>query len=197
MAIVTLVSGGLDSSLMSLLAHEEGVALHPLFVDYGQLGAEREWSACQRIHAARGLPAVTRMNLSGFGEVVPSGITSRTMRVNEDAFLPGRNLLLVLAGAAHAYQRSASGVAIGLLNSEQHLFPDQTREFIDQATHVIETALGRRIPIITPLGAFTKRDVLSMARARGLMNTYSCHSGNEVPCGVCVSCREIQTAERS
>ncbi len=43
MQIVTLVSGGVDSTLMSLMAQEEGVTLFPLFVDYGQLGAEREW----------------------------------------------------------------------------------------------------------------------------------------------------------
>jgi 7-cyano-7-deazaguanine synthase in queuosine biosynthesis len=43
MGIVTLVSGGYDSTLMSLMAHEEGILLHPLFVDYGQLGATKEW----------------------------------------------------------------------------------------------------------------------------------------------------------
>ena len=39
--IVTLVSGGFDSTLMSLMAQEEGIQLFPLFVDYGQLGLAR------------------------------------------------------------------------------------------------------------------------------------------------------------
>ena len=33
--IVTLVSGGIDSTLMSMMAQEEGIALFPLFIDYG------------------------------------------------------------------------------------------------------------------------------------------------------------------
>ncbi len=68
MALVTLVSGGIDSTLMSLMAVEEGVTLHPLFVNYGQLGFNREWKACQLLHKRHKLPKVTRINLSG---VVP------------------------------------------------------------------------------------------------------------------------------
>src|SRR3972149_5271454 len=116
---------------MSVMAHEEGVALFPLFVDYGQLGSAREWTACQLLHDRHGLPKVTRMDISGFGKVITSGITNTALRINEDAFLPGRNLLLLLCGAAHAYRVQADGVAIGLLNPDDHIFPDQTQEFLN------------------------------------------------------------------
>lgn len=196
MGIVTLVSGGFDSTLMSLMAHEEGVELFPLFVDYGQLGAAKEWDACQRLHEKHGLPSVTRMDLSGFGKTIPSGITDPRLRINEDAFLPGRNLLFVLAGAAHAFKVQANGVAIGLLDPAQHLFPDQTQEFVKACEAVIETAMGRRIRVLTPLIEFSKSGVLAMAQARGLTGTYSCHSGGDTPCGVCVACVEIMNAEK-
>jgi 7-cyano-7-deazaguanine synthase len=194
--IVTLVSGGYDSTLMSLMAQEEGVELFPLFVDYGQLGAAKEWEACKRLHEKHGLPTVTRMDLSGFGKTIPSGITDSRLRINEDAFLPGRNLLFVLAGAAHAFKVQAHGVAIGLLDPVQHLFPDQTREFVQACEATIEVGLGRRIRVLTPLIEFSKRDVLAMALARGLKDTYSCHAGTEEPCGVCVACVEIMNAEK-
>lgn len=195
MAIVILVSGGLDSTLMSLLAYEEGIGLYPLFVDYGQLSAVKEWAACQVQHKRHGLPKVTRMDVSGFGKVVPSGITNSAMRINEDAFLPGRNLLLVLCGAAHAYRLHAESVAIGLLDPEDHLFPDQTREFLTQSESMIEAAMGKRISIIAPLIEFTKGDVMKFAAARGLQNTYSCHAGGDTPCGRCVACLEIKNAK--
>ena len=111
MGIVTLVSGGIDSTLMSLMAYEVGATLFPLFIDYGQLGADKEWEACQRLHERFDLPSVTRLDLSGFGKVISSGLTDSNLRVNEDAFLPGRNLLFVLAGAAHAYKVQANSVA--------------------------------------------------------------------------------------
>lgn len=48
MSIVSLVSGGLDSSLMSVLAKENGNIQYPLFIDYGQLGIQREWESCKK-----------------------------------------------------------------------------------------------------------------------------------------------------
>ena len=164
MRIVTLVSGGFDSTLMSLMAHEEGATLFPLFIDYGQLGASKEWVACQRLHEQFSLPSVTYMDLSGFGKTIPSGLTDSSLRINEDAFLPGRNLLLVLAGAAHAFKVQANSVAIGLLNPADHLFPDQTKEFVEECERMIEVAMGRRIFVLTPLIEFSKRDVLVMER---------------------------------
>lgn len=195
MGIVTLVSGGLDSTLMSLMAQEEGIQVFPLFIDYGQLGAAKEWEACGQLHKKHGLPSVTRMEMSGFGKTIPSGITDPHLRINEDAFLPGRNLLFLLAGAAYAFRVHANNVAIGLLDPAAHLFPDQTQEFVRACETVIEMAMGKRISILTPLIEFTKGDILAMASERGLNGTYSCHAGGDTPCGICVACREISGAE--
>ena len=196
MTIVTLVSGGIDSSLMVLLAKKEGVIQYPLFIDYGQLGRAKELSACRGIHAAHGLPEPAVMRLSGFGEIISSGLTDRQKDIFADAFLPGRNLLFLLAGAAYAYQVDASAVAIGLLNEETHLFPDQTGQFLIQAQAMLALCMGRNIRIIAPLMKFCKSDVLRLAKNYGLTGTYSCHSGFDEPCGVCVSCKELFSAQR-
>jgi hypothetical protein len=39
-----------------------------------------------------------------------------------EAFLPGRNLLLLLCGAAYAYSVQADSIAIGLLSPKDRLF---------------------------------------------------------------------------
>ena len=198
MGIVTLVSGGFDSMLMSLMAQEEGMTLFPLFVDYGQLSVAKEWDACKRLHEKYNLPEVTRMDLSGFGKTIPCGITHSGFRINEDAFLPGRNLLFVLVGAAHAFKIGADSVALGLLDPIDNLFPDQTKKFVEESESMIETTIGKRIVVLTPLIEFSKSDVLAMAQERGLKDTYSCHAGGDTPCGVCVACVEIANAkERS
>ena len=163
MGIVTLVSGGLDSTLMSLMAHEEGLTLFPLFVNYGQRAASKEWEACKRLHEIYKLPEVTRMDLSGFGKVIPSGLTDSTLRISEDAFLPGRNLLFALAGAAYAVKVQADAIALGLLDPTYHLFPDQTRDFVDACEKTIKIALGQHIKVLTPLMGFSKSDVLASA----------------------------------
>lgn len=196
MALVTLVSGGVDSTVMSVIAREENIDLYPLFVDYGQLGAGKEWTACQLLHTRHALPKPVRMDLSGYGGTIPSGITSPGMRINEDAFLPGRNLLLILAGAAYAYHVQAQGVAIGLLNPAHRLFPDQTEEFLARCESTIQLAMGRPISIVAPLLSFGKKDVLAIAQARGIQDSYSCHAGAPTPCGKCVACMEITNAKQ-
>lgn len=191
MSMVTLVSGGLDSTLVAVLAKEEGITQFPLFIDYGQICVDREWDACVSVHAKLDLPIPTKMNLKGYGELIPSGITKATMRVNEDAFLPGRNLLFLLAGCAYAYTTNSDAVAIGLLSEETHIFPDQTSQFIEQTASVIQLSLNYDVNLIAPLMKFSKSDVLELAKRKGITGTYSCHAGTVPPCGKCISCREV------
>jgi 7-cyano-7-deazaguanine synthase len=192
MSFVNLVSGGLDSSLVGLLAHGEATVHFPLFIDYGQRAAAREWATCQAVHQRFGLPLPTRMDLSGFGQVIVSGLTNKTLDVRNEAFTPGRNLMFLLMGAAYAYQCGASAVAIGLLAEEFSLFPDQRGPFLHEAENAIGAAMGRRIKILTPLIDFGKADVVRLATERGLSGTYSCHTGEEQPCGECIACLEFQ-----
>lgn len=191
MSIVNLVSGGLDSTLVGVLAQDEGIEVHPLFIDYGQRASEREWQACKAVHNRFGMPRPTRMNISGFGKVIRSGLTSAHKHVRNDAFTPGRNLLLLTLGAAFSLQVGASVVAIGLLSERFSLFPDQTGNFVEQAEKAIVSALGRPIKIVMPLSDFSKADIIRLAKEKGINNTYSCHTGMKAPCGKCISCLEI------
>jgi len=191
MSLVNLVSGGVDSALMVALANEEGIEQFPLFIDYGQICKDKELDACMKFHEENGLPIPTVMDIHSYGKIIPSGLTDTSLDVNEDAFLPGRNLLFLLIGSAFAYKNKADTVAIGLLDEDSHIFPDQTKDFLDQAEKTIEIALGRKISLVAPLMDFTKEDVIKIAHEKGITNTYSCHSGTDEPCGMCISCQEV------
>jgi 7-cyano-7-deazaguanine synthase len=195
MSQVVLVSGGLDSTVMTILAREADVEVRPLFVDYGQRAVDEEWKACRAVFRRHKLPMPIRMDIPGFGARIPSGLTSKRMDVVADVYLPGRNLLLLLAGAAYAARVQATGVAIGLLDERQRLFEDQSVDFLERAEALLRTATAREISVRAPLIALSKRAVLELAAARGVRGTYSCHAGMKRPCGRCVSCRERQTAE--
>lgn len=192
MSFVNLVSGGLDSTLIGVMAKEDQFDHYPLFIDYGQRAARREWETCKVVHKALGLPAPTRMDLSGFGSVIASGLTSYELHVKDDAFTPGRNLMFLLMGSAYAYQLGASSVAIGLLAEKFSLFPDQRPPFLAQAETAIAAAMGRQIKVLTPLIEFGKADVVRLAQAKGVTGTYSCHTGNSEPCGQCIACLEFE-----
>ena len=191
MSLVTLVSGGLDSTLLSLMVKEEGLVQFPLFVNYGQLCYEKEWKACQQVHSKYELPMPVQMDLSGYGKTIPSGLTNKSVSINDDAFLPGRNMMFLLAGATYAYSKNANAVSLGVLNDEYRLFPDQTDRFFKSCEATLEVALGRKIMVLAPLLRFSKRDVIEMAKSRGLSGTSSCQASSEEPCGVCVACVEF------
>lgn len=192
--VVTLVSGGIDSTLLSILAKEQDFEIFPLFIDYGQLGMELEWQACQYNHIKHKLPKPKKMILKGYGKVIHSGLTDNRLRIKEDAFLPGRNSLFLLAAGAYAYQVKSRNIAIGLLTDKYKLFPDQSKDFIKAAENFISLEMDYNIKILTPLMNFNKAEVIKLAKLKKISKTYSCHSGEITPCGKCISCIEIKTA---
>lgn len=196
MSIITLASGGLDSTLMALLTKETGIDQHPLFVDYGQRARDRELASCRRAMERLGLPAPQVAQLDGYGALIRSGLTDARMHIMEDAYTPGRNMLFILVAAAWAYELGADAISIGLLHEDTSLFPDQTSQFLAQAQAMIGTCMGRKIQLLAPLSSFHKRDVVSLAKSKGITETYSCHVGGEQPCGVCIACREFQFEEQ-
>ena len=195
MTLVVLMSGGMDSTLVAAMALEDGIEVLPLHVNYGQIAAQREWAACTAICRVLGLSPPVKADVSGYGRLIESGLTSAHLDVNRDAFLPGRNMLFLLVAAAYALRSGAEAVAIGLLDERARLFPDQSREFLAAAETAVAVAFGQDIRIAAPLIDWSKAAVLSALAARGIKGTYSCHAGGEVPCGLCISCLEIQGAE--
>jgi len=193
MTTITLVSGGIDSLVMSKIIEKEGDELIPLFINYGQLAADKEWEACKIIFKKSNLPDPIKVDLSGYGKLISSGITDRSKDIHNEAFLPGRNLLFLLIGSSYAHHKGAKKVAIGLLTEKFHLFPDQTGRFIVNANVAINEAMDDDIVILTPLINFTKDDVIKLAKKYNLPlnETYSCHSGQDKYCGKCVSCKEL------
>jgi 7-cyano-7-deazaguanine synthase len=195
-SIVTLVSGGLDSTLVAALAAEEGQTQYPLFIDYGQKAHDRELAACRRAMARLGLPEPQVAALAGFGMLIRSGLTDPMRDVVEDAFTPGRNALFIIVGASYAATRGASAVAIGLLDERYRLFPDQSRVFLESAQEFVYRALGQEVAVVAPLIRMAKANVVELARQRGFFGqTYSCHQGGPEPCGRCIACREFEGTE--
>ncbi len=191
MSVVSLLSGGLDSCLMTQLIKESGVKQRPFFVNYGQLNYEREYSsAC--LHASKlRISAPHKLDIPGYGNLITSGLTTSKKHIVDEAFLPGRNLLLLMSAASFAIQNECNTIAMGLLREDTAIFPDQTDDFLISAENTIKKCLGERIKIITPLRDFYKKDVVELAKEKNIQTYYSCHKGDESPCGKCISCKEF------
>jgi 7-cyano-7-deazaguanine synthase len=115
--------------------------------------------------------------------------------IEKDAFLPTRNLLFVVLGAAYAFGINCDVVALGILANP--IFPDQKDEFFKLAEACVGAALDRKVKVLTPLIRLDKREILKLARKYEipLEMTYYCHAGRDLPCGKCISCKERIAAE--
>jgi 7-cyano-7-deazaguanine synthase len=196
MKVVTLLSGGLDSSLLAYLLNEEKHDQFPVFINYGQRNFEREWEACKFICGRLNLRAPELFDLKGYGKSIPSGLTSDSLDIIKDAFLPNRNALFLLSASAFAYQNNCTHIAIGFLNEENHIFPDQTRNFLDKMEELFYISLGTKIYILSPFIRFNKADIIALAQRKEVTNTYSCHAGYEKPCGKCIACLEFINSKK-
>ena len=96
MAIITLLSGGLDSALMSLFIKELDIPQQPISINYDQLNFEKEYSACKQHCTKFSLPDPVLVDIKNYGKIISSGITDSTKNIVKDAFLPGRNFLFLL-----------------------------------------------------------------------------------------------------
>lgn len=192
MRAVVLASGGLDSTLLALLASEEGYDVFPLFVDYGQLAAKIELSHCTAAMARNKIRSPIVADLKGFGQLIPSGLTNADLHVVDEAFTPGRNSLFLLSAASYAATIGAHTIMIGLLDEKYHLFLDQTKDYLERAESFLCSAVGQTVSIKAPLMAFSKQEVIAMSEAKGIGETYSCHVGSAMPCGECIACKEFE-----
>ena len=69
------MSGGLDSSLMSILTKETERSQIPLFINYGQLNAEKEYTSALTHCDNHELPEPIVIDISGYGNTITSGLT--------------------------------------------------------------------------------------------------------------------------
>ncbi|HHY22248.1 MAG TPA: 7-cyano-7-deazaguanine synthase [Bacilli bacterium] len=191
MKVVTLLSGGLDSSLLACLLSEEMHEQFPLFINYGQINFKKEWEACVNTCNQLHLRQPELLDLGGYGKSIHSGLTNENLDIINDVFLPNRNALLLITASAYALQNGCTHVAIGFLNEANHIFPDQTRAFLNKMEELLYVSLAKRIYIMSPLISLDKIDIINLAKKKGLANTYSCHLGTEKPCGRCIACLEF------
>jgi 7-cyano-7-deazaguanine synthase len=202
---VILLSGGLDSSTVLYLAKSEGYDCYALSFDYQQRH-RRELIAAKTIATAVGVVAhqVVSFDLSLWGG---SALTDSQIALPQDrelsamsesipvTYVPARNTIFLSFALAYAEAISASRVYIGVNALDYSGYPDCRGDYIDAMRSVFRlgTKQGREgdpIEIITPLINLKKTEIIQLGDRLGVpwQQTWSCYSGDEVPCGTCDSC---------
>ncbi len=206
MKAVILLSGGLDSSTVLYLAKSEGYDCYALSFDYQQRH-RRELEAARTIAMAVGVAAhqVVSFDLRLWGG---SALTDDRVDLPQErdlaamsesipvTYVPARNTIFLSFALAYAEAIGASRVYIGVNALDYSGYPDCRPDYIDamRSVYRLGTKQGREgdpIEIITPLIDLKKTEIIQLGDRLGVpwVDTWSCYSGDLVPCGVCDSCR--------
>lgn len=202
---IVLLSGGLDSSTVLAIAHQQCFELHTLSFDYGQRH-QREVEAAQAIarhYDVKQQQCVT-IDLGAFGG---SALTSDTPvphgRSIEDmshdipiTYVPARNTVFLSFALAYAEVAGADDIFLGINAIDYSGYPDCRPEYLEAFERMANLATkattqdGRTFHIHAPLMYMNKAQIIRTGTDLGVPYelTWSCYEGQQEACGVCDSC---------
>ena len=213
---VVLLSGGLDSGVALGLwlraGHEVAVCLT---ADYGQRAAAPEARAARGLAERLGVPwAALDLSFLGaaaeragsalhadaerHGRTLPEGTVDSPGDAASAAavWVPARNVVLIAAAAAEAESRGATAVIVGFNREEAATFPDNSVEFLERASRVMELGTRTGVTVLSPTADLDKPGLGEAATTLGLSadDFWSCYGGGEAACGRCESCARFARA---
>lgn len=207
---VVLLSGGLDSTTCTALAHSLGYDLYALTIHYGQRH-KYELEAAKRVAQFYEVKhhVIMDVNLALWGE---SALTCSEILVAHhsdvaevgsenaipDTYVPARNTVLLSLALAYAETIQAQDIFIGINSVDYSGYPDCRPEFLEAYENMANLATrvsvqdGKHFHINAPLLRMSKAEIIRTGINLGVNYafTHSCYDPDEngTACGTCDAC---------
>lgn len=199
--IAVLVSGGLDSAVLTADLARRFQRVQPLYIRHGLSWEDIELDNLRQFLIRLAHPAIAPLVIlhlpvadiygahwSVTGQGVPDQHTD-----DSAVYLPGRNLTLLSKAAIWCSDRRIGKIALAPLNGNP--FGDNLPEFYAAMETALGHALGQRFEILRPFSSLSKAEVIRRGAELPLELTFSCArpvSGKH--CGMCNKCAERRNA---
>ena len=173
--VMVLLSGGIDSTACVKFYINFGRPPMGLFIDYGQLAADREMKSAKAVADYYSIPLTC--------------LTWRGCLPKRVGLIPARNLFLISA-ALMEKPDSVSVLAFGIHAGTN--YPDSSESFCIHVQTVIDLYEQGKVQLAAPFVTWSKVDVYAYCQKERIPYelTYSCERGVIPPCGDCPSCRD-------
>ena len=198
---ICILSGGMDSSLASYMAKNDGYEIIAVHFNYGQRTQDRELKAFRDICNDLDILEKYEIDIPFFTQIGASALTDKTIDVPTGGveagvpitYVPFRNGIFLSITAAIAEKEGATAMYIGVVQEDSSGYPDCTDEFINDMKKAINqgTKKDTHIDILTPLVHLSKAQIVQEAKKLNvpLEHTWSCYKEEDEACGICDSCR--------
>ena len=198
---ICILSGGMDSTLASYIAKNDGYEIIAVHFNYGQRTQDRELKAFRDICDDLEILEKYEIDIPFFTQIGASALTDKTIDVPTGGveagvpitYVPFRNGIFLSITAAIAEKEGATAMYIGVVQEDSSGYPDCTDEFIADMKKAINqgTKKDTHIDILTPLVHLSKAQIVQEAMKLNvpLEHTWSCYKEEDEACGICDSCR--------
>ena len=198
---ICILSGGMDSTLTSYIAKNDGYEIIAIHFNYGQRTQDRELKAFRDICDDLKILEKYEIDIPFFTQIGASALTDKNIDIPIGGvesgvpvtYVPFRNGIFLSIAAAVAEKEEAIAMYIGVVQEDSSGYPDCTDSFINDMKKAINqgTKEDTHIDIVTPLVHLSKAEIVIEALKLNvpLEHTWSCYKEEQEACGVCDSCR--------
>ncbi len=195
---VVLLSGGLDSTVLTYWLKERYDKVFPLYINYGSSHKEREFEAakrtCQELKLTLEEVTISGNIFSGSSLIDKNVPTPDKMEDDIHTVVPFRNIIMLSLAASYADKVNAGVIATAPTKEDYEVFRDCRREFHDslEKTLVLGAKYDQLYTISTPFANYLKDEVIRVGFGLDVnfSNTWSCYDPKgDKPCGVCPACQ--------
>lgn len=207
--IVSVHSGGLDSSILTMLLVEKYGAdrVTSISYDYGQkqkIELEKAAELCEKLgigHKVLDLSILGEIARPICANIAGTGIEMPTIQdvlgdPTPPSYVPFRNMILLSLTMSAAEVANASHVFTGLQIHDSYGYWDTTQSFVEAMNNVASQNRTHKVSIEAPFSHLSKTEELrlceEMSKMDLLKHTLTCYNPNEKgeSCGTCPSCSE-------
>ena len=198
---ICILSGGMDSTLASYIAKNDGYEIIAIHFNYGQRTEKRELKAFRDVCNDLEIENKYEIDIPFFKQIGASALTDENLEVPTSGieegvpitYVPFRNGIFLSIASAIAEKEKAEAMFIGVVQEDGSGYPDCTDEFISKMLSAINqgTKESTKIEIKTPLVHLMKSQIVQKALELNvpLKHTWSCYIEENEACGLCDSCR--------
>ena len=195
---ICILSGGMDSTLASYMAKNDGYEIIAVHFNYGQRTQDRELKAFRDICEDLEILEKYEIDIPFFTQIGASALTDKTIDIPTNGveagvpitYVPFRNGIFLSITAAIAEKEGATAMYIGVVQEDSSGYPDCTDEFISDMKKAINqgTKEDTHIDILTPLVHLSKAQIVQEAMKLNvpLEHTWSCYKEEDEACGVVI-----------
>ena len=198
---VCVLSGGMDSTLASYMAKNDGYEVITVHFNYGQRTEHKELEAFRNICIELNIKDKYEINIPFFTQIGASALTDTSIDIPTDGieegvpitYVPFRNGIFLSIATAIAEKHGAEALFIGVVQEDSSGYPDCTDTFISKMESAMNQGTKEEtiLKIKTPLVHMTKEQIVrkSLELNVPLQHTWSCYANEKKACGICDSCR--------